>query len=177
MHTGSRKVSRTTFPRRLARLTGRPCWLVSVNAGALKSSGALDPSIAWARIGEALALAAAVASGMTPMMAMPSAPMAPRVRGLALLMRAARRSGRSRSRQPRSGPDEVIGSGASATAGTGTSAAEGAGAGASAGTAADARASARAGASTRARYPPTATSANGIMLLGSVPSPPNTPRS
>ena len=59
-----------------------------MNAGALKSSGALDPSIAWARIGEALALADAVASGMTPMMAMPSAPMAPRVRGLALPMQS-----------------------------------------------------------------------------------------
>ncbi len=42
VHTGSRKVSSTTLPRRLARLTVRPCWSVSWKGLAGKFSGAVD---------------------------------------------------------------------------------------------------------------------------------------
>ena len=88
------------------------------------------------------------------MMATPSAPTAPRVRGLALPMSEARRRGRAQVRQTRCSP-----AGRAGVAGVA------------------AGATAEAGAETTARYPPTATRANGIMLLGSVPRPPNTPRS
>jgi hypothetical protein len=103
VHTGSRKVSSTTLPRRLARLTCRPSWLVSWNAGARKFSGALDPSSASAMIGEAVLLADAAIIGTTPMMATPSAPTAATVRGLAVPSARASCPGRSRSRQPAAG--------------------------------------------------------------------------
>ena len=59
-------MSSTTLPRSPARLAGLPYWSVSVKAGALTSSGAALPSIAWAMIGSALRLAWASAIGAAP---------------------------------------------------------------------------------------------------------------
>ena len=108
VHTGSRKVSSTTLPRRLAR-RHRPAVLVGELEGlAGKFSGAVDPSIASARIGSAIGLAWAAAIGAAPRMISPSAPAAATDRMLAVATdRRTRRPAGSASRQPgrrRAGP-------------------------------------------------------------------------
>ena len=74
VHTGSRKVSSTTLPRRLARETCRPSWLVSVKLGAGVSSRPLLPAMDCATIGSAFLLTEATAIGAAPTRMMPSAP-------------------------------------------------------------------------------------------------------
>ena len=74
VHTGSRKVSSTTLPRRLARETCRPSWLVSVKPGAGVSSCPLVPAMACAVIGSAFLLTEANAIGAAPTRMTPSAP-------------------------------------------------------------------------------------------------------
>ena len=66
VHTGSRKVSATVLPRRLARVTVRPRWSVRVNAGATKLAGAGAPSTASEMMGSALGLTDAEAMGTAP---------------------------------------------------------------------------------------------------------------
>src|SRR5450755_2670897 len=100
VHTGSRNVSRTTLPRRLARLTWLPFWSVSWNDGAAKFSGALLPSIARAMIGSAFGFAWASAAGATPMMIITMAQAASTARVLTDPNDRARPVGWSRARQP-----------------------------------------------------------------------------
>ena len=75
VQTGSRNVSSTTFPRRLASETCRPSWLVSVKFGAGVSSCPLVPAIASAVIGSAVLFTVANAIGAAPTMITPSAAM------------------------------------------------------------------------------------------------------
>ena len=73
VHTGSRKVSSTTLPRRLARVTVRPSWSVSRNGDAGLSSGGEYPAMACARMGSAVGLSDAAAIGAAPITITPRA--------------------------------------------------------------------------------------------------------
>jgi hypothetical protein len=99
-HTGSRKVSRIVLPRRLASDRVRLSWSVSVNAGAGELSGALAPSIASARIGDALVLAWAAASGIVPNRIMPIEAKPATVASRAPANAPGQLAGRSCRRQP-----------------------------------------------------------------------------
>src|SRR5215469_17434784 len=74
VQTGSRKVSSTTLPRRLASDTWRTSWLVSVKFGAGVSSAPDDSVRAWAMTGSALWLTDANAIGAAPTKMTPNAP-------------------------------------------------------------------------------------------------------
>src|ERR1700734_3806644 len=73
VQTGARNDSSTTLPRRLARDTWRPSWLVSVKFGAGVSSTPLVPESDSAVIGSAVLFTAANAIGAAPTMITPSA--------------------------------------------------------------------------------------------------------
>ena len=66
VQTGSRKVSSTTLPRRLARVTGRPSWSVSGKPGPAGPAGALRRRWPAAMIGSAFRFADAAAIGAAP---------------------------------------------------------------------------------------------------------------
>src|SRR6185437_4873525 len=83
VQTGSRKVSRTTLPRRLARLIWWLDWSVSVNPGARRFRLEEWPLTAWARIGSAFGLDRAIASGAAPSKITATAPTATTERKLA----------------------------------------------------------------------------------------------
>src|SRR5215470_11847857 len=99
VHTGSRKVSSTTLPRRLARLTVWPCWSVRAKPLAGKFSGAADPAMDSARIGSAFRLAWAAAIGAAPRMISPSAPTEATVPKLAAATERLMEAGRNAPRQ------------------------------------------------------------------------------